>query len=81
MQQFDVFIFTETWLTNTIDSDELKVINFQTPFKSDRDTRSGGVAIYVKEQVVCVRCTDLEVKNLECIWVQVKMRGQNILIA
>ena len=67
MQQFDVFIFTETWLNNTIDSDELKVINFQKPFRCDRDTRSGGVAIYVKEQAVCVRCTDLEVKHLECI--------------
>ena len=38
------------------------------------------MAIYVKEQVVCVRRTDLEVKNLECIWIQVKMRGRNILI-
>ena len=64
-----MFIFTETWLTNTIDSDELKVINFQKPFRFDTDTRSGGVIIYVEEQVVCVRRTDLEVKNLECIWV------------
>ena len=63
MQQFDVFIFTETWLTDTIDSDELKVINVQKPFRCDRDTRSGGVAIYVKEQVVCVRRTDLQVKT------------------
>ncbi|MEW8546463.1 MAG: reverse transcriptase family protein, partial [Candidatus Thiodiazotropha sp.] len=80
MQQFDVYIFTETWLTNTIDSDDVKVINFQKPFRCDRDSRSGGVAIYVKDQIVCVRRTDLEVKDLECVWLQVKTRGRNILI-
>ena len=65
MQLFDVFIFIETWLTDTIDSDELKVKNFQKPFRCDRYTCSGGVAIYIKEQVVSVRRTDLENKNLE----------------
>ena len=29
MQLFDVFIFTETWLTDTIDSDELKSKTFK----------------------------------------------------
>ena len=40
-QPFDVFIFTETWLNDSVNAEEIKLINFNDPFRCDRDTRSG----------------------------------------
>ena len=51
MQMFDLFIFTETWINSTIKSSDLKIVNFKEPFRCDRESRSGGVAIYVKDRM------------------------------
>ena len=56
------------------------MINFKDPFRCDRNVRSGGVAIYVKESLNVIRRSDLELKDLECVWIQVKIRGHDILI-
>ena len=37
-QPFDVFVFTESWLNIDIGSDELKILNFNEPFRCDRET-------------------------------------------
>ena len=81
IQPFDVFIFSETWLNNDINSNELKIINFKDPFRCDRDIRAGGVAIYVKENIACKRRSDLEINNLECVWIELKIYGRLILVA
>ena len=54
--------------------------NFKDPFRCDRNVRSGGVAIYVRESLNVIRRSDLELKDLECVWIQVKIRGDDILI-
>ena len=79
-QPFDVFIFTETWLNDSVNSEEIKLINFKDPFRCDRDTRSGGVAIYVKETLNCVRRPDLEINGLESVWLQLSVHSRKILI-
>ena len=81
IQPFDVFIFSETWLNNDINSNELKIINFKDPFRCDRDIRAGGVAIYVKENIACKRRSDLEINNPECVWIELKICGRLILVA
>ncbi|MEW8546418.1 MAG: endonuclease/exonuclease/phosphatase family protein, partial [Candidatus Thiodiazotropha sp.] len=80
MQMFDIFIFTETWINSTIKSSDLKIANFKEPFRCDRESRSGGVAIYVKDSIECIRRCDLEVKDLESVWVQINSHGRKILI-
>ena len=59
----------------------LSIINFNEPFRCDRETIAGGVAIYVKESVTCKRRHDLEINNLECIWVEIKTNGHTLLVA
>ena len=81
MQPFDVFVFTESWLNIDIGSNDLKILNFNEPFRCDRETRAGGVAIYVKESITCKRRPDLEINNLECIWIEIKTHGHTLLIA
>ena len=81
MQPYGDFVFTESWLNNEIGTDSLRIINFNDPFRCDRETRAGGVAIYVKESITCKRRLDLELNNLECIWVEIKTHGHTVLIA
>ena len=74
-------MITESWLNNEIGTDSLRIIYFNDPFRYDRETRAGGVAIYVKERITCKRRLDLDVNNLECIWVEIKTHGHTLLIA
>lgn len=81
MQPFDIFVFTETWLNEEVDSRNLKIINFTEPFRRERCERAGGVAIYVKDSLGCRRRPDLEIKDLECVWVHIKSHGHDVLVA
>ena len=80
MQMFDIFFFTETWINSTIKSSDLKIVNFKEPFRGDSESRSGGVAIYVKDSIECARRCNLEVQNLESVWVQINTHSRKILI-
>ena len=71
---FDVVSFSETWLHDEISSNELPFPSFHPPERKDRaDNRYGGVILYVKNNLSYIRRQDLELNNLECIWVQIKI--------
>ena len=36
------------------------------------ENTGGGLLVYVREGVCCCRRSDLEHKNIECIWVEIK---------
>ncbi len=80
-QFYDVIVFTETWLNNTIQDNSLQIPNFSQLHRLDRQNRiGGGVAIYVRDSLTSKRRYDLEVTNLEAIWVEVKIKSRTILI-
>ncbi len=64
-QPYDILIFTETWLTpNTINTD-LRIPNFNLPFRYDRKDRiGGGVAIYVRDTLHAKQRNDLSLNGL-----------------
>ena len=78
---FDVVSFSETWLHDEISSNELLFPSFHPPERKDRaNNRYGGVILYVKNNLSYIRRQDLELNNLECIWVQIKScNKRNIL--
>ena len=57
--EYDVNIIavSETWFNSLTAPADISLVEFQAPFRRDRaDTkRGGGVCIYVKEDIVCVR--------------------------
>ena len=84
-QPYDVLIlylfFTETWLNNDIDSEDIRIPNFSLPFRCDRVGKAGGgVAIYLRDSFQGHIRHDLSIINLEAIWVEIKYHGQNLLI-
>ena len=36
--------------------------------------------MYVKEGIPCKRVTDLELINIECVWVEVNVRNKRVLV-
>ena len=71
--QIHVLGLSETKL-NVLHPDSAFQINgFQKPFRKDRKINSGGgLLVYVKNGTCASRRTDLELKDLECIWLEIK---------
>ena len=78
---FSLVSLTGTWLNESLINQDLMLNNFQVPFRRDRVGDShGGILVYVKDGVPCKRRTDLELINIECIWVEVKVRNKRVLV-
>ena len=80
-QPYDVLVFTETWLNQSITDAKLRIPNFKLPFRCDRKDRiGGGVAIYVRESILATTRSDLQINNLEALWVEIHIDHRKILI-
>ena len=77
----DIILLTETWLKDEIHDNDLKLINFKTPYRKDRggERMGGGVLIYVRDIIPSKRRQDLEVVNIECLWVELTINKKKIL--
>ncbi|KAK3083103.1 hypothetical protein FSP39_014041 [Pinctada imbricata] len=81
LNNIEILCFTESWLNSEISDDEIKIKGFHLPFRCDRETRQGGgVTVYVRENLVCKRRTDLEVKGLENVWIEADIKHETFLI-
>ncbi|MCG8113710.1 MAG: reverse transcriptase domain-containing protein [Candidatus Thiodiazotropha taylori] len=80
LSHFDVIALTETWLSHDISDDAIKILNYQDPFRKDRQTNNyGGVLVYVRENIPCKRRHELEMPDLECIWLELKVKSRSVL--
>lgn len=72
MNNFDLFAMSETWLNSTWSDPELAINNY-TIYRCDRnDTKGGGVAIYIKNSLIC-RPIDLDKEsNAEYVCIEIK---------
>ena len=72
LTDFDIISLTETWLNDSISNEDLKFNEFQAPFRRDRIGDShDGIMVYVKKDIPCKRRIDLELVNIECLWIDV----------
>ncbi|MCG8046489.1 MAG: reverse transcriptase domain-containing protein [Candidatus Thiodiazotropha endolucinida] len=79
---FDILAFSETWLSASVDNDDLFIQSYNTPERKDRDgDNHGGVIIYVKEGIFYKRRVDLEIRGIESIWIEVANNNKHILFA
>ena len=81
LQHYYVLILSETWLSPDISNNNLKLTNFNPPFRSDRVGRSGGgVTIYVHDGITAIERPDLSVNGVEAIWVDIKPNRKTLLV-
>ncbi|MCG7883757.1 MAG: reverse transcriptase family protein [Candidatus Thiodiazotropha endolucinida] len=78
---FSIISLTETWLNESKLTEDLTFNEYQKPFRRDRVGDShGGILVYVKRDIPCKRRSDLEIANVECIWIEVNIRNKKLLL-
>ena len=77
---FDVLTFTETWLDASLSNDDLKINGFDI-FRRDRTSdRYGGILTYVRSNLISKRRTDLEITEIENLWIEIKVNTKHVLL-
>ena len=78
---FDILTFSETWLSESVENDDLMRQFFNKPDRKDRPGDSyGGVMLYVKEGIHYKRRNDLWLRNIESIWIEVANSHERVLV-
>ncbi|MCG7878660.1 MAG: reverse transcriptase domain-containing protein [Candidatus Thiodiazotropha endolucinida] len=81
MQYYDIVVLTETWLKPEHCDDDLRISNFDTPYRKDRTDRlGGGVAIYVKTGLNCICRPDLITGELEGLCIELIFKNHKLLV-
>ena len=77
----DVITISETWLSADIKNNEISVNGYHPPVRKDRsDDPHGGVAVYVKNSLICKERHDLSIPQLEAVWIETKIGQDKLLI-
>ena len=80
-QAYDILVCSESWLKPEIKDDSILIETFLPPQRTDRLSRpSGGVVIYAKDSFSLIRRSDLEIRGLEAVWIELLVKGKTILI-
>ena len=81
--RFDVITVSETQFSERTDANDNFIIipDFLPPVRCDRpDGAYGGVAIYVKANLICKHRPDLCLPELEAVWIETKLGQYSLLI-
>ena len=81
--KYDIITLSETWLNSMCSNSCLKLAGYQEPYRKDRedDTGYGGVLVWVSDQVAAKRRHDLEVNNLEALWLEIRTKNKKFLLS
>ena len=80
LSEFDILAFTETWLNPSVPTNDLTIDSYRIPERKDRPGDShGGVILYVKNNIHYTRRQDLELRGVECIWIELTLKHKHIL--
>lgn len=78
-KKFDIVGLSETWLNSGIPTSRVNIDGYKF-IRSDRDTRGGGIGIYVSNyletEIVYRNCSFL----LEEVWIKIKLKNINIIL-
>ena len=76
MNDFDLFAMSETWLSSTWTDPELAIDNY-TIYRYDRnDAKGDGVAIYIKNSLICRRIDLLDKESsTEYVCIEIKQHA------
>ncbi len=81
LPDFDILAFSETWLSAAHTSDDMLFHNFKTPERKDRSgDPHGGVILYIRDTLFHKRRLDLELVNIESIWIEVVSNKNNFFL-
>lgn len=67
----DICGFCETFLTENTTNAELNINGYSAERKDRVSKKGGGLVIYIAEKIPYKRRTDLEINNIESIWIEI----------
>ena len=83
LNEFDILTFTETWLNQSVLQEDIQLHSYCPPPPPERKDRRGdshgGVIIYAKDTLHYVRQNDLEINDIECLWIDVTLKHKHVL--
>ena len=78
---FDIITVSETWFSDATSDNDILIPGFQPPIRRDRPgDPHGGVAVYLKSNLVCKPRPELCVPDLEAVWVETKLGQKTLLL-
>ena len=80
IKDYDIVTLSETWLSDSTSDDSLLIDGFHPPIRQDRPDHYGGVAIYVKNNLICKPRPDLSVPTLEAVWIETRLSQEPLLV-
>ena len=79
---FDIITLSESWLHSSCDTSHLDLAGFQQVHRKDRsdDSGYGGVLAWVSTSLVTKRRLDLEIDQLELMWLEIRCNNNKFLM-
>ena len=80
LRDFDIIAFSETWLNSSTSNNDLLFNSFHPPERKDRTSNSyGGLLLYIRDALYYRRRKDLEIADVECIWIELNLYTKTVL--
>ena len=70
LNNFSVICLTETWLNDHTANDSISLDGYKLYRRDRGGDNHGGICVYTKDNVFSRRRNDLELPNIECIWIE-----------
>lgn len=77
--KYDIIALSETFLNLNIDNEELLIENYVL-FRSDRNSRGGGVAIYVREELCPSMLLNQNSEAIESVYIKIRLNSTTMII-
>lgn len=78
---FHIFCLNETFLNETYMDYEVNIPGYNIFRRDRKGKQGGGVAVYVKSSVPCVRRNNYEKDDIEALWIEIPLRNlKNVLL-
>ena len=71
-KSLDIFCLSETFLNGSVEESCIRINGFKTERKDRTGKLGGGLVVYVSNNMHYRRRADLELVDLECIWLDIK---------
>ena len=72
---YDIIALSETWLSDGDKTEDYLLKGYQVPHRRDRSfgvEGYGGVMVWVSDKIACKRRKDLEIADIEAMWLEVR---------
>lgn len=81
LSDYDIICISESKLNDSISDSSISIDGYRQPLRKDRPTNNGGgLVIYIKNNIHYKRRSDLELPNIETIWVEINALNRKFLL-